>query len=474
MGNTKVKKILITVCVVLVAALVIGLTVYTNLASSGSLLRMKTAAETENFEVDGAMMTYFFNVNYQSYSSYISYLGVDTSVSLKAQECPYITGGTWFDYFASIAKTNVNQVLALCEAAHEAGVELDDADLAGVDTTVDTIRESAKTYGYSLDQYLTLTMGTGINEKDVRNCLELTALASKYTNIYIEGLSYTEEQLEAYYSENTASFDGVDYLVFTTESSDFMDKDTDGNPVGDTTEASATAKAYADRLAAAASEDEFVSVVGEYITETYGSEYVDDEVAACYNTHTVASNIPEASEWAFSASVGDTFVIGEEGSTTFSVYYLTAESYREEATTRNVRHILLSSDTYEDSTTAETVYADLEAAGFSDDKFNELVLKYSEDTGSVNNGGKYENVARGETANEFNAWLFDDSRAEGDTGIVESTFGWHIMQYLGEGDKESWMVTAESLLQEEDYRAHMEEYAAKITYNDSVINSINA
>lgn len=474
MGNGKKKTILITICVIVAAVLVIGLTVYTNLSSNGTLLRAKTAAETENFEVDGAMMTYFYNVNYQSYYSYLSYLGVDTSASLKTQECPYITGGTWFDYFLSIAQANVNQVLALCEAANDAGVELNDEDQAGVDETLAAISDTAASYGYSLDQYLSLSVGTGINSKDVRRCLELTALASKYSEQYVESLTYTEEQMETYYSENTADFDGVDYIVYTTESADFMSKDTDGNPVGDTTEASVAAKEYADRLAAAESEDEFVSIIREYITDNEESEDIDAEIEACYGRHVLAATIADASDWAFSANPGDTYVIGEEGATTFTVYYLTAASYRDETPTRNVRHILFSSDNYEDITTAEAVYAELEAAGFSDEKFNELVLKYSADEGSVNNGGLYEGVARGETANEFNAWLFDENRAVGDTGIVESTYGWHIMEYLGEGDNESWMVSAESALSEADYYAHIEEYSAGITYNESVLYGIKA
>lgn len=474
MGNEKKKTILITICVIVAAVLVIGLTVYTNLASNGTLLRARTAAETDNFEVDGAMMTYFYNVNYQSFYSYLGYMGVDTSASLKTQECPYISGGTWFDYFLSTAKSNVNQVLALCEAAHDAGVELDDEDQADVDETLATLSATAASYGYSLDQYLSLTVGTGINSKDVRHCLELTALASKYSQQYVEGLTYTEEQMEAYYSDNKADFDGVDYIVYTTESADFMSKDTDGNPVGDTTEASKTAKEYADRLAAAESEDEFVSIIREYITDNEESDDVDAEIAACYGRHVLASKIAGAADWAFSANPGDTYVIGEDGATTFTVYYLTASPYRDETTTRNVRHILFSSDNYDDSTKAEEVYGELEAAGFSDEKFNELVIKYSADEGSVNNGGLYEDVARGETANEFNAWLFDENRAVGDTGIVESTYGWHIMEYLGEGNYESWMISAESALSEADYSALIEEYSVRIKYNDSVLYSIKA
>ena len=57
--KAKLQPLLITVCVVLVAALVLGLAIYNRMVETGSFLRMQTAAESENFEVNGAMMAYF-------------------------------------------------------------------------------------------------------------------------------------------------------------------------------------------------------------------------------------------------------------------------------------------------------------------------------------------------------------------------------------------------------------------------------
>jgi len=449
---------------------------FTNLSTNGTLLRARTAAETEDFKVDGAMMSYFFNVNYQNYYSYLGYLGVDTSASLKTQKCTFLSdGGTWFDYFMDIAKNNVDQVLAFSQAAHDSGMKLEDEDYESIDATMKSLEDSAKQAGYGVDQYVALSVGAGIKAKDVRNCLELSTLATKYVNDYVSKLEYTEEDLEAYYAEHKDEFEGVDYLVFSVASADFMEKDTDGKPVGDTTEANASAKAYADRLEAAASEEEFLNIIREYTTDVLKEEDAEKYAGSAHSIHVVKASMGDVAEWAFSANAGDTHTEAEDDGTEYTVYYLTAPSYRDETVTRNVRHILFSSDTYKDSTKVEEVYAELEAAGFSDEKFAEFVLKYSEDTGSIETEGKYEDVARGETTNEFNAWLFDESRVEGDTDIVESaSFGWHIMQYLGEGTKESWMVGAKSSLIDSDYAAHLEEYAEKITYNEKVLNSINA
>lgn len=474
MNKEKQKSLIITVCVILVAALVIGLNVYTQMGDNGSFLRTKTAAKSTNFEVDGAMMTYFYHSNYTSYASVLSYLGVDTTMSLKAQPCSYVENGTWFDYFVSLTKSYVSELLGICEAAKTAGYSLADVDQAEIDASMDALKATAESYGYTVSNYLKVTMGAGVNEKDVRKCLELTALATLYSNKFTEGLSYTDAEIEEYYNEHSADFNGVDLISYTVNASDFMTKDTNGNPVGDTSSASASAKAEAEKLAAAASADEFKSLIKAYITANTTTEDVDAAVNACVKTHVLAADIAAAADWAFSASAGDIYMTGVDGDTSYTVYCLTKPSYRDETVNRNVRHILLSNELYADSAKAEEVYAEWEAAGYSDEKFAELVTAYSYDTGSVNNAGVYENVAHGEMTNVFNAWLFDSSRKVGDHDLIETDFGWHIISYLGEGEGTAWSAQAEKNMTNEDFEDMIALHGAGVGFFDEVIYEINA
>ncbi len=62
--------------------------------------------------------------------------------------------------------------------------------------------------------------------------------------------------------------------------------------------------------------------------------------------------------------------------------------------------------------------------------FTELALQYNEDTGSLSNGGLYSYVAPGDMVEAFDAWCFDESRKTGDTGLVRTEFGYHIMYYV--------------------------------------------
>ncbi|MCR5682844.1 MAG: peptidyl-prolyl cis-trans isomerase [Clostridiales bacterium] len=476
MTKEKKKSLLITICAILAVVLVLGLVVYNRLYDSGVILRSKTAASSEHYKVSGTMMAYFYNTQYQSYYSYFSYLGIQTGTSLKSQACSFLSdGGSWFDYFMSNTESYVANMLELCEGAHEAGITLDADDKAAIEENIDALEETAKAYGYNAKTYLLMTMSNPVSVGDVRKCMELNALAQKYYNSYMDSLSYTDEQIEAYYNENASTFEGVDYYSYTLYATDFAEYDENENPT--TTSAENSAKAYeaAQTLAAATTASAFEDALRTLAAKEGTTEdSVESAVANAYHRHVLASSIPSISDWAFSANVGESKIDGEEGATTYTVYLLTAAPYRDEQKTRDVRHILFQHDNHEDSSAADAAYAEWEAAGFTEEKFIEMVPTYSEDPGSVDNGGLYENVAEGDMVTEFNDWLFDASRKPGDHGLIEAaSTGWHLMYYVGEGDKAGWQNTVESALKSADYNEMLNSYSSGINFNSSVYADIN-
>ena len=72
---------------------------------------------------------------------------------------------------------------------------------------------------------------------------------------------------------------------------------------------------------------------------------------------------------------------------------------------------------------------------------------HTEDPGSAQNGGLYENVKTGKMVEEFDAWCFDDSRKYGDTGIVKTTYGYHVMFFSGE--EALWIYECREAVREE-------------------------
>ncbi len=79
---------------------------------------------------------------------------------------------------------------------------------------------------------------------------------------------------------------------------------------------------------------------------------------------------------------------------------------------------------------AQKVLDEFLAGEKTEDAFAVLATKNTEDGGSSNNGGLYEYVYPGQMVTEFNDWCFDDARQTGDTGLVKTTYGYHVMYYV--------------------------------------------
>ena len=82
---------------------------------------------------------------------------------------------------------------------------------------------------------------------------------------------------------------------------------------------------------------------------------------------------------------------------------------------------------------AEDILAQWKSGEATEDSFAALANEHSAD-GDGTTGGLYENVYPGQMVAAFNDWCFDSSRKPGDTGIVETTYGFHVMYFVGNTD----------------------------------------
>ena len=114
----------------------------------------------------------------------------------------------------------------------------------------------------------------------------------------------------------------------------------------------------------------------------------------------------------------------------------------------NVRHILVmfknaEGKTYSDGISSFTeaqkktamleaneILADFEAGEKTEEAFTALAKDKSDDTGSKTNGGLYEEVYPGQMVTNFNDWCFDETRAAGDYGVIETEYGYHVMYFV--------------------------------------------
>jgi len=70
-------------------------------------------------------------------------------------------------------------------------------------------------------------------------------------------------------------------------------------------------------------------------------------------------------------------------------------------------------------------------ARHTEEAFADLAYKNSKEAGSAVNGGVYRDLKQGQLIPELDAWCFDEARQTGDTTILRSPFGIHILYFSG-------------------------------------------
>lgn len=108
----------------------------------------------------------------------------------------------------------------------------------------------------------------------------------------------------------------------------------------------------------------------------------------------------------------------------------------------------------------------------SGEDFVSLVSEFSEDPGSNTDGGEY-TFGRGQMVKEFEDWSF--SAKEGDLGIVETEYGYHVMKFIKKVGFEDERDSVKAYMQTEEYTKMLEEWKADKKYevkiNQKVLDS---
>lgn len=297
MPNWAVNLIAIT----LTLAILLG-GAFLALGANGTIMRMRTAVRSENFRVDGKMMTYFINAKYQNflstYSAYLSNLSLDNTKPLQDQTFGDTSAnasaldkallgefeGTWFDYFASETEKEVKNMLIYCEEAYKLGLKLGDAEKKNIDDAIATIEETATSYGYPLNAYLAASYGEGVKEKDLRHAMELSELATLGMNAMSDKLNDAigNDRVLSTYEADSAKYNLIDYTFYSfrvdyAEISEDMKKAnanaTDEEILAEYKKQIAEAKQKANLLLATGSIEEFEkAVLSEIAAENYDVE----------------------------------------------------------------------------------------------------------------------------------------------------------------------------------------------------------
>lgn len=444
---------------------------------SNIIPKMATAATINGEKYTAAEVNYYFQNYYTNWVNqnyyYLSYIGLDTTSDLRDQT--YSDDQSWFDFFMEQTLDYMTSVQALNDAAAEDGFTWNDEMQADYDSSLEALKSTASSYGYTEKQYLGMIYGSTMTEKVYQEQLKRSLLAQYYSQDHQDSLTYTEDELTAAYNEDPNSYDQVSYQ-YVRISGAAATTDEDGNEIEVTDEmtaqAMADAKATADQLyadwKAGGDLDQLAEDAGLTVTATEAGSYSDSVVM----------------NWLFDTDrqAGDTAVLEDsEG----SAYYVVGFNERlHDYHPINVRHILIKPETSELSSDDEGYEADVEAkdaeakqkaedllaqwqAGeATEDSFAELAKENSADSNAAE-GGLYEDITRGSMVTEFNDWCFDPARQPGDTGIVKTTYGYHIMYFVGTAPETFWELQVTNALKTDDMATWSEEKTEGYTAEQS-------
>ena len=491
----------VAIVAVLVAGLVIaGTNFYKN---SGIREKNTVAAVIGDHEINSVEMAYYYsdlmNTTYNNWVStygdslslYVGFMGLDVNKPLSEQS--YSDTTTWADYFVDTALSTAQRDYLLSDLAKSEGFALSEASQATLDQTFNNLPAYATIYGFSdVDNYLRAMYGPGANLESYRAYAERSALAADYYDAYEQNLVIDDAAIRAYEADKFDEFSSFSYANYTISYSNFLSggtKDADGYVTYTEEEnevARAAAKAAAEAFPVCTSEEELNAAIAA-LPFNQGKDVtcnVSNDVIYEYTSNNIRQWLADGSRKA-----GDFTIVPNESTTTdengvettvisgYTAYVFLGrnDNLRPLA---NIRHVLFNfectnpqehvhsgdgHDHTEDSDHEHIEYTEEEKAATlknaenllelymmgeqTDASFAELATANSDDTASAANGGLYEDIApvQGVYEEAFTNWAIDPARKAGDTGIIESAYGYHVMYYVGDDE----MTYRDSMIHEE-------------------------
>ena len=508
----KLKIYSIIFSIIIAAMLVVALwTVGSKAINTSGIIERNTVAMTVGEEkISSAEMNLYYisaiNEFMNQYGSYASMFGLDTTKPLNEQMANEESGTTWADDFLNSAKESVKATYAMVAEAKANGYTLSEEEMHSIDHSIEDVTNQAVSSGYGdLKTFLKAMYGPGCNEKLFRHYLETSTLAQSYYTHYSNSLTYEDADLREAEKENFNEYSSFTYNSYILNASKFLTggtTDEEGNTSYTDEEKAASVKAAED-AAKALTADEIVTVedldaaiagleINAEAENAASSAYVDNaygSVTASIREWISDSSRKEGDKTYIANTTTSTDAEGKEVTTTTGYTVVMYKSTNDNAfALANVRHILVSfeggttgengSVTYSDEekaaakTKAEELLAAWNAGEATEESFAALATENTTDPGSKENGGLYEDVYPGQMVVNFNDWCFDEARKVGDTGIVETNYGYHVMFYSGDSETtyRDYMLTND--LRSEDTEAFYHQVLDAVTATDGDFSKI--
>lgn len=331
-------------------------------ASYTGIIERNTTVLTINGEdVKQPEFAYYYNNAYSmayQYASY-GYVQYDTTKTPDVQtyagemgeikDFPEDQTPMWTDYFAYYAENSIKSIKSGVAEAKKLGLELDEDDLAEVQSNIDTTKSNAESGGYSLSAYLRAYYGKGLSEKLFRKVLEEQQLYTKLNDTKKTELkdALTKKQVEEAFDNALTTYAVASFRSYTITAKTVANEESGTEAATEKTLAAAKKRADA-IVAASTSENAFLSAVQKDANANGDdTNYLTDDTSTLHKDVTYSDASSAVSDTEFTSMLyskdakANTTYLAESDSDFTVIYILEGAHKPADTVTYDVRHILV-------------------------------------------------------------------------------------------------------------------------------------
>jgi hypothetical protein len=431
--------------------------------NSGLLQRNLTALDVNGVKYTVADMQYYYSSVYNEQAQ--QYL-FNSTQSVKKQVYDEATGQSWYDHLMDLAVESLTNSTALAAQARSEGFSLTEESQSQLDSFLSQLNTAWVGQTTSREALIRANYGPYMTYDRLVELVEQELLASDYAQSKLDAIDHPDADYDAYYREHADELDTVTYTYFLFRAS-LPATDADGNTIERTDAETAAQMEDAKAEQKALAEELKSKLEGGADPETLAEEYKNQMYSSSLSAHSTGSGLSyyPYGDWLLDSArkAGDTDLFERDYTSSCNYYVIVYEGralVREPA--HDVRHILIQAgdgvnptqaEYDEAETKAQSVLDEWKAGEATEDSFAALVNANTSDTASASSGGLYSNITVSSNYEQaFLDWATDPARKEGDTGLVKTGYGWHVMYYVASKDP-VWKQTTASALQNQDYEA---------------------
>lgn len=398
--------------------------------------------------------TTIINNFYSTYSSYISNMNLDIDGDLYQQECYFDGYDSWGQFFDNATSKALQEKKALYIESKNNGYKYDYNE--SYNKFLEEISKQSKEKNVSIKNMYKTIYGKYANKKEIKKSFIEYYTATAYKNELIKKIEITDKEINDYYENNKKDYDLISYRIFTFNANITEDMTTE-----EKNEKMKIAKNKAKQF--------FEKVYDEKTFKELCVKNADDMLIDSYKNDDLSLHQNEAyenistvySDWLFSCTKEkETTYIEDTKNYKYHVIYYIGRT-KDESQTVSMRHILITPNTSNISNylptdkdynnvklEIEKIEKEYNDNGGTEEVIKELSKKYSEDSGSSNNGGLVYDITEGQFDKDMNDWLFDNKRKEGDTNIIKTSYGYHFVYFVSKGEPK-YKINIRSILIDE-------------------------